>query len=360
MIEDLLNEQQVSAALQSCEEQTLFVFGPLGILVKSNSASLLHELATYYKGYSTERSASSQLTLYMIEQPAVGEELTWLEVPREAGKQGRKEGYLDAPAGRWIKKFKTDMSFLQRVDNPVAVGPCLAHIAQVINFINNQYLNHFLQQGFMLGHAAAFDRGGKVTAIAAGSGGGKSTLMLRCLEHPERRFLTNDRLLFAQQAHGPQALGLAKLPRVNPGTLLHSPRLRHILSAQRQQELERMPAAELWPLEEKYDVHVDDEYGADRLTLKGRFANLVMLDWSHSSEQPTALERIDLSVQPTMIEGLRKRPGPFYQDARGEFSADLNQIASFDDYVRQLEGVSVFRFTGQVDFEAAFQLMSDL
>lgn len=360
MIKTLLNLPHVNEALSHCEETIRLHFADLSVIVHSNEAMLLAGIADYYRSYlKAEAHTTMSLNLYVMEQNVVGDELDWLNVPREEGKQGRKEGYLDVAGGRWIKKFKTGMAFLQRPDHAVAVGPCASNLAQVINFINNQFLNHYLREGFTLGHASAFCVNGEATAIAAGSGGGKSTLMLRCLENPERDFLTNDRILFKKTEQGTQTIGLAKLPRVNPGTLLHAERLRHILPEARQQALRQMPQSELWSLEEKYDVQIEDEYGPNRVVLAANLSRLIMLDWSLDSAAPTQLESVDLSSQAEVIEGLRKRPGPFYQDKKGEF-ADLNAIDSVAHYCSELANVDVYRLTGKIDFDRAYELIAAL
>lgn len=361
MLQDLFNSTQLSATQDQCQYQRIYGFGDLSVKVKSNSETLLQELDLYYKSYVGSNNDASGTTLYVINQQNIGDEHDWLDVPREAGKQGKKEGYLEnAEGGRWIKKFKTGLTLLQHQTTPTVVGECEKQLAQIVNFINNQCLNHYLSQGFELGHASAFNCHGKVTAIAAGSGGGKSTLMLRCLEDNTRNFLTNDRLLFKNEEGRVTAVGIAKLPRVNPGTLLNSERLKHILPASRQVELEQMPISELWGLEEKYDVQIEDEYGRGRVVLQGELANLVMLDWSLDSDEPTALLPVDLSSEAEEIDGLRKRPGPFYQNHEGQFSQDLNELAPLTQYCQALAPVNVYRLTGKIDFDRAFELMETL
>ncbi|ADZ90659.1 HprK-related kinase B [Marinomonas mediterranea] len=375
----LFTEDSLAETLSACRFHVNFVFGELQVQVFSNHNALLKELTAYYKSYASplddassntaDNASNHTMNIYFVEQDNVGDDLDWLEVPREVGKTGRKEGYLDVEDGRWIKKFKTGMCFLQRKANPVAVGRCSENLAQMVNFINNQFLNHHLRQGFILGHAAAFSRVdangvAKVTAIAAGSGGGKSTTMLRCLEDSSNLFLTNDRILFEKktlddQTPKTQAVGLAKLPRVNPGTLLYSERLRHILPEARQKALLDMPQSELWSLEEKYDVQIEDEYGKDRVALVGELCHLIMLDWSLNSDESTRLELVDLTKEPTQIEGLRKRPGPFYQDETGKF-ADLDVMDSTETYCTELSNVNVYRLTGKIDFDRAFELINGL
>jgi HprK-related kinase B len=359
MIKTLLNLSHVDEGLTHCVHDIRLTFAELSITVHSNEAMLLAALADYYRSYLKTNTSATSLDLYVIEQSVIGDDLDWLEVPREADKQGRKEGFLDVADGRWIKKFKTGMAFLQRREKAIAVGPCVTNLAQIINFINNQFLNHYLRQGFTLGHASAFSVKGDVTAIAAGSGGGKSTLMLRCLENSERDFLTNDRILLKKTEQGTSAIGLPKLPRVNPGTLLHSDRLRHILPEPRQAALRQMPRNELWSLEEKYDVQIEDDYGENRVQLAGNLARLIMLDWSLDSSEPTQIERVNLLQQADVIEGLRKRPGPFYQDQDGAF-ADLTAIDSVTHYVSELDNVDVYRLTGKIDFDRAYDLIATL
>ncbi|QUX93979.1 HprK-related kinase B [Marinomonas sp. CT5] len=360
MIKTLLNLPHVNEGLSHCTETIRLHFADLAVTVHSNEVMLLAGIADYYRSYlKVEAHTTTSLNVYVMEQSVVGDELDWLDVPREEGKQGRKEGYLDVAGGRWIKKFKTGMAFLQRPDHAVAVGPCASNLAQIINFINNQFLNHYLRQGFTLGHASAFCVKGEATAIAAGSGGGKSTLMLRCLENPERKFLTNDRILLKKEGLETKTIGLAKLPRVNPGTLLNSDRLRHILPESRQQALHQMPQSELWALEEKYDVQIEDEYDADRVVLAANLSRLIMLDWSLDSSAPTQLESVDLAKEPQVIEGLRKRPGPFYQDNTGTF-ADLNAVDSVGHYCDELSNVEVYRLTGKIDFDQAYELIGAL
>ncbi len=360
MIKTLLNLAHVDEGTKHCTDTIRLVFADLAVTVHGNEPMLLAALADYYRSYtSIEAQATVALDLYVIEQEAAGEELDWLAVPREEGKQGRKEGYIDVAGGRWIKKFKTGMAFLQRPQKLLAIGPCAANLAQIINFINNQFLNLYLRHDFTLGHASAFSVNGAVTAIAAGSGGGKSTLMLRCLENPARHFLTNDRILLKKTEQGTKAMGLAKLPRVNPGTLLHSDRLRHILPESRQQALAQMTQAELWSIEEKYDVQIEDDYGAGRVDLAGNLERLIMLDWSLSSDEPTQIEAVDLSSEPDAIEGLRKRPGPFFQGKDGAF-IDLNAIRSVSHYASELSQVAVYRLKGKIDFDYAYELIAAL
>ena len=338
-----------------CGLNVRFQFDDIVVNVHSNSRPLILALKNYYKSYCKEPNAENSLDLYAIEQDDFSPNLQWQEVEREDGKTGRKELFADCAEGRWIWKTRTGMKMLQRRVAPVVVGQCETNLAQVVNFINNQVLNHYQRGGYLLGHASGFKSQQNVTAIAANSGGGKSTLMLRFLEHQENNFLTNDRLMFKKTQDGTSAIGIAKMPRINPGTLLNSNRLRHLLPKAYQQELQRMSPTQLWQLEDKYDVQIEDEYGRGRVELKGRLRHLILLDWSIHNTETTQLEPVCLRAEPAAISGFTKRRGPFFQDDMGRFPSE-NSMSPISAYVENLEGIQVYRLTGRVDFDRAVEL----
>lgn len=340
------------------QAQLTLNFPGLSVDLQATNSAVLDDLADYYQDYRDTPQADTRLPIWVVDTPVPADWLDqpWQPVARPTAQQTLKEAYLDTPDGRWIHKTRTGMLMLQRPIAPAVVGDCRANLSQVVNFINNQWINAALNQGRTLGHASAFAKDGVVTAIAASSGGGKSTLMLRCLEDPETAFVSNDRILFTQNGAGCDVLGVPKLPRVNPGTLLYSDRLRQILPADRQAELSQLSPDALRGWEEKYDVPIGAFYGAGRVTLTGPLTRLFMLDWQPDSAAPTAIEHIDLTVEPTAIEGLRKQAGPFYQDAQGHFP-DLGNIPSHAHYAAQLNSVQVFRVTGRVDFHRAAELI---
>ena len=120
----------------------------------------------------------------------------------------------------------------------------------------------------MLCHAAGVVVAGNGMAIAGMSGGGKSTLALHLLG-TGAAFCSNDRLLVRSAGSGARMTGVAKQPRINPGTALNNPRLESVLSSERRSELARIEESELWDLEEKYDVDVRVR-GLRRLRDRGR------------------------------------------------------------------------------------------
>lgn len=344
----------------NCTAHRLLPFQGLNIQIWADNPQTLTLLDQYYSGLtaSTVRHDQPLLSVFLIDQAVNTQGMEWTPVTRhKPGPNGLKEAYRDAPEGRWIHKVRTGMVFLQTLDAPLAMGDLNRHFSQVVNFINNQFLNVQQRRGYLLGHAAAFTVDGQATAIAASSGGGKSTLMLKALEKTGVRFLSNDRILFRSQPEATvtEVLGVAKHPRVNPGTLVSSPRLASLLSPAESERYRRMPAAQLWDVEHKHDVLIPALYGEGKAALSSKLGTLVLLDWSLSSAMPTGLSRVEIEQTPEALEGLRKSSGPFFQSDDGHFPPE--QAPSCDVYARQLAGVKVLRLTGGVDFDRAIELL---
>lgn len=127
------------------------------IEVISNSAPLLEELRRYFAHIVTDKIADP-IRVVAIESSPVVLDLEWRDWSREPGKTGRKDSCFDLDNARLIRKVRTGMLFLQSETNRIAIGPCLKNSNQVINFINNQYMNRLQQQGWLNCHAAALTR----------------------------------------------------------------------------------------------------------------------------------------------------------------------------------------------------------
>lgn len=356
MINNLHDEQKLNESLQLATESVELPFGSFLVHFHTNSKPLRDAISAYYKSYqSADFPTAKEIDVYAFHQACTGETEDWKEVVREKGKTGGKEAFIEVPYGRWIRKVRTGMLMLQRVVNPVVVGPCEDQLAQVVNFINNQFINYYLREGYILGHASAFVNNGKATVIAASSGGGKSSLMLRFLENDQNLFLSNDRVMMKRTDMGVHVVGVAKMPRVNPGTLIHADRLRHLLSEDYQKSLLELPKQELWELEDKYDVQIEDEYGPDRVVLEAELAHVLLLDWSLSGSDDVSISAIDVATEPRALSGLQKRQGPFYQDLNGNFPGE-GEMAPLNDYVDVLSGVTVFSVSGRVDMDGAVEI----
>ncbi|MBF0257087.1 MAG: HprK-related kinase B, partial [Gammaproteobacteria bacterium] len=247
--------------------------------------------------------------------------------------------------------------FLQSAGRRMAAGPCLANDSQVINFINSQQMNWLQQRGHLICHAAGLVQQGRALAIAGCSGGGKSTLMLKLLAEADAdcRFLSNDRLFIRPLSAKVEAVGVAKMPRINPGTLLGNPRLHSLVSAEQLSQWQALDEAVLWPLEQKHDVPIRAVFGPGRVCLQAPLAAFIVLNWQRGAEQPTALAEVDLTRRPDLLSAIMKPPGPFYQYADGRF---LGHTRALDPtaYLRCLAQVPVYEAKGRLDFAALMPL----
>ncbi|WP_111493712.1 HprK-related kinase B [Marinobacter bohaiensis] len=353
---NLLDDSAIARARSGCTSALCLTFNGLKVRLLTNNPSILDYLVGYFSGLTDSQAVQKELRVFLIDgEPDTGA-VDWTPVQRsKVSRLGLKEAYVDTHDGRWIHKVRTGLVMFQSLVDPVVMGDLLANRSQVVNFINNQFLNHYQRQGYLLGHASAFDIEGRTTAIAASSGGGKSTLMLKALETPGARFLSNDRILFKAEGGAVRVLGVAKHPRVNPGTLMHSERLRSILPAAEQKRFAGMPTGELWAIEQKYDVLIPAAYGDGKTALSGTLRNLVLLDWSLDDPAPTELGPVDIEQSPHALDGLRKSPGPFFQNAEGVFPPEQSPAA--DVYADRLPGVQVLQLTGRVDFDRAVELL---
>ena len=358
MIDTMNDDRPISveeAARALCGDASLLTtpllldVGRRTLAVRSNSRTLLDGLRRYFSAYLAPDGVPD-IEVLAIEDAPPALLLNFLDWARELGKSGRKDSYVDLLGGRLVRKVRTGMVFLQSETWRIAAGPCEANDNQVINFINAQYMNYLQQQDWLICHAAGLVRGEGAVAIAGFSGGGKSTAMLSALEHPALDYLTNDRLFIRRDEEGVQAAGIPKLPRINPGTIVHSERLSSLIPAAERKHLLSLPRQVLWDLEEKYDVMIDELYGPERLRREARLAAVVILNWRRDGQQPLRCERVDINQRQELLGALMKSPGPFYQDAHGRFLGDQVPLDP-EAYLAALGAVPVYEVSGTVDFD---------
>ncbi len=333
-----------------CTDELFLALGECTLRLRSNSTQLLTLLADYFSHVVCEPLAHD-IEVIAIERDAPELDIDFIDWKREPGKTGRKDSYAELRGARLVRKVRTGMVFLQSERQRIAAGPCLKYNNQLINFINSQYMNWLQNRGWLICHAAGLVYRGKCLGIAGFSGGGKSTLMLHIMDDDEVAYLSNDRLFVHAGSGQVLARGIPKLPRINPGTIVHNKKLQGLISAQQRKALLQLPAAELWELEDKYDVPVDRIYGANRIIPEAPLSAFLILDWQRDSERELQLERVDLTVQHDLLGALMKSPGPFYQHPDGTFQQDT---AVFDDasYLAALEQVPVYVARGRVDFSS--------
>jgi HprK-related kinase B len=350
----LTNEKQVAAILES--EAVLYAgklhlnLGRCIVQVSSNSQRVLNLLQDYFSHIVVESNdCSCEMTIQILESSHVDLPLDFYDWKRELGKAGRKDSVCDIENARVIKKVRTGMVFLQSENYRIAKGPCLKNLNQVINFINNQYMTWLQQHHWLNCHAAALVKDACAYAVAGFSGGGKSTLMLHMMENDDAKFLSNDRLFIQPEGQYLQAVGIAKMPRINPGTIIHNPRLTHMIPKPEQAQLLAMPAQALWDLEQKYDVDINAHYGEGRITSEAPLKSFLVLNWQRNASKALQLKKVNLRQRTDLLSAIMKSPGPFYQYADGQFSSDSYQFNQ-EAYLKALEMIDVFEATGQVDF----------
>jgi HprK-related kinase B len=347
-------EESAVSALQNeaplCADELYMALGECTLRLRSNSTELVADLADYFSHVACD-ATTPDVDIIAVERDAPELGIDFIDWKREPGKTGRKDSYVDLPGGRLVRKVRTGMVFLQSERHRIAAGPCQKYDNQVINFINSQYMNWLQNRGWLICHAAGLVYRGKCLGIAGFSGGGKSTLMLQLLDNDEVSYLTNDRLFIHAGSGQIMARGIPKLPRINPGTIVHNQKLHSLIPAEQREALLQLPAGELWELEEKYDVHIDRVYGPGRIMPEAPLAAFLILDWQRGSEMELEVERVDLAARHDLLGALMKSPGPFYQYLDGTF---LQDTTAFDEaaYLAALENVAVYVATGRVDFSA--------
>ncbi|WP_135078423.1 HprK-related kinase B [Terasakiella sp. SH-1] len=316
------------------------------IAVQSNSGALLDKLGIYFA--HTLGTGPADCVVTAIECPATDLGLTFTDWTREPGKSGRKDAVADLEDCRLVHKVRTGMLFLQSTDHLIAAGPCLENDNQVINYINVQYINHLLQNGSLICHASGLVSNAKALAMAGFSGGGKSTLMLHILAQDGISYLTNDRLFI----NNGSAYGIPKLPRVNPGTMIHDKNLKSLLPPDRLRELEKLPQQQLWDIEEKYDVFIEDVYGPDKINHTGRMDAILILNWERESSAPCRIHEVDITERTELLQAIMKSPGPFYQLKDHSFFKGGMKLDEAP-YLEVLKNIKIYEASGKVDFAFA-------
>lgn len=345
------------------EDKLYLQLGDCHLLIRSNSSELIQHLRHYFAHVvspdePTDQQRQSAIEIIAVERAAVKLPIEFIDWKREPGKTGRKDSYYDADNARLIRKVKTGMVFLQSGQYRIAAGPCREYDNQVINFINAQYMNWLQNRGWLICHASGLVHKNNALGIAGFSGGGKSTLMLHLLEQQGISFLTNDRLFVKTVDNSPHAVGIPKLPRINPGTIVHNPRLHYLITEQKRNELLALEPHDLWDIEEKYDVMVNEAYGDGKICTEARIPNFLLLNWKRQNNDPLSVEKVSLSTRRDLLPAIMKSPGPFYQYEDGHFFQDTEQLQE-QPYLDSFKDINVYEATGGVDFDALLNYCRD-
>jgi HprK-related kinase B len=323
-------------------------FGNCKIQVLLNNQALRDELTDYYAPFVCS-SGHPDISITVHEAPPPVLSLPFTVYLPDPGKTKIKEEYADLPDGRIVRKRLTGMVFIFGYGENLAIGPCQKNPNQVVNFINNRHIEWELCRGCLLGHAAGVvwkDRG---LALAGFSGTGKSTLALHIMNHGAV-FISNDRLMIEKQGEGLIMFGVAKLPRINPGTILNNPSLIRIMSYEEQEEFSGLPKEVLWNLEHKYDAPIEECFGKDRFVLDAPMNALVILNWK-SGGGPLKVQKIDPGKRLDLLPAFMKSTGLFFTPLEGCAMPE----PSVQNYVDFLRRCPMLEFSGGIDFEAAAQ-----
>lgn len=323
--------------------------------VSSNDPAIIRDLADYFAPFLTpgDRSPDATITVHEGDPPLT--HAPFIIKRPDPGKVKVKEEFLEFVDGRSVRKRLTGMMFLFTHDHHLAVGPCRANLNQIVNFVNNRFIQWKLCSGSLLGHAAGVAIGGRGLAVAGFSGAGKSTLALELMRQPDCVFISNDRLMIAPRGNGLQMTGVAKLPRINPGTALNNPSLSAVLSPEEKKRFSTLPQAALWDLEHKYDVPLDRCFGPGRFELSAPMQGLVLLNWQRNRE-PLEVRQVDLSERRDLLPAFMKSTGLFFLEGDGCAMPEPTE----DAYIAMLNHCSVWEFSGGTDFEAAGRQCRDL
>jgi HprK-related kinase B len=321
-------------------------FENVRIEVQVSDKAIVDELAHYYEPFVVGRD-QSDIRITVHEAPVPALPFSFKIKKPDPGKTKIKEEYVDLPDGRIVRKRLTGMVFIFGEDDHLAVGPCLENCNQVINFINNRYIQWKLRRGCLLGHAAGVLRNKRGLALCGRSGRGKSTLALHLLSRGAD-FVSNDRLLIEKNSRGLMMHGVAKLPRINPGTILNNPDIRLIIPPAERERLASLSRDELWHLEQKYDVDIARYFGGDRFRLSGPMNGLVILNWERADE-PMKVGAVNLEGRPDLLPSFIKSEGLFFLPGM----PGGRRGRSEKDYLHFLSSCKVYEISGGVDFTAA-------
>jgi HprK-related kinase B len=165
-------------------------------------------------------------------------------------------------------------------------------------------------------------------------------------------FVSNDRLLVdagSPEAGGLRMSGVPKLPRINPGTALNNPDLAVVVPDEDRARFLGMEVDELWALEHKYDVLLDQCFGAGRFVLQAPMQGLVVLNWKRGGGD-TNIRFVKADERPDLL--------PAFMKPAGLFSLPRNGDASWRDpgleaYAQVLSRCDLIEVSGGVDFERA-------
>ncbi len=325
-------------------------FGDCRIRVSADSVEVADALRNYFRAFVDQENIPPdiEITVHEADPPEFAGPFIIKEP--DPGKTKIKEEFIDFSDGRAVRKRLTGMVFLFGGRKHLAVGPCLKNINQIVNFINNRYIEQVLCRGALLGHAAGVLRNGRGMALAGFSGAGKSTLALDIMAH-DAAFVSNDRVMIQPRGKLPVMRGVAKQPRINPGTALNNPTLTGIMSQEDRDRFSGLAEKDLWAVEHKYDAAIEDCFGSGRFTLRAPMHALAILNWRHGGGALKA-QFVDPNKRRDLLTAFIKSTGLFFLPPADCRMPD----PSPENYIRYLSPCDVIEFSGGIDFDQAARI----
>ncbi len=341
-------------AKQNFNQHLFLKFDDCIIRVETTTLALKQKLEEYLGPFIFSKDLETNITVKVIETRPFVPDIPFINKPPDPGKKKIKEQYCDLDSGRVVRKKQTGTLFYFNRGENLALGPCSENDNQIINFINNRFIQWKLDQGCLLCHAAAVARNNFGIILAGFSGMGKSTLALH-LMNKGLTFISNDRLMVNEDGSKLIMYGVPKLPRVNPGTILNNPTLTGILEKHELEKFKRVKDDKMWNLECKYDVFLDQCFGPGRFRLKSGAKSLVILNWRHE-KRPLSFKPVDLKQRIDLLNTVIKAPGLFYLPER----SDQHAPASPGDYIDLFALCEVFELSGGINFQQASEKCLEL
>lgn len=320
-----------------------FSFLGVALSVHTNDARVASGLARYFSPFRSETPLRETLPIYALQGTPTYDPLRLQDVARTGTGRSVKEAFYEVSGGRIVVKLRTGVAVYIAEPEHYVVGDLVRNLSQAANVVSMVFAKAMLRRGYVMLHAsAALGEDGGV-AFAAHSGAGKSTMALAMVE-AGYRFVTNDRLLVRLDQGQVEMVGLPRIPRVNPGTLLRLSRLTSLLPHDDRRRYERMSPDALWATEEKRDVEIDAIFGPGTFQLIGQLRVLYVLAWRQGGPG-WEVHPLDPLARSAALRRMAKHFG--VQDLQPPPQAD--QEAALDAIAG---AIPIYEVTGQPDVSA--------
>lgn len=309
--------------------------------VRTNSLRAASYLRSYFRQYLSSHGAPAR-TLHAVSgtpQFDAAKMAPWSRSSQVT--RAPKESYYDERTVRLILKNRTGMLIRLNREATSITGDVDRHLIQVVNLTATLFGLDMLRRGYVMVHGSAVARTDSEEAFVflGNSGSGKSSVALQLIERGGWDFVSNDRVLLKVENDGIRVVGLPKKPRVNPGTLLASEQLAHLLPARKRPAYEKLSKSELWGIEDKTDVDVGRALGA-RERLSAPLARIYSLEWRRD-DSGMEIGQMDAAAAVDAMGVTHKDFGVFeINAARRDWTRPRTRIAEVAD---------MWRVTGKAD-----------